>query len=337
MKKPMTVACLAVAFVASSAAPGAAALKLSLKISGGAAMLLDGAGDLDRFRQGQKALADDWARDDFRTATFNWKKMSTVPELGGEVILHVSPKLGIGLGVGYLAARAKADYATHYNQSWSLAWGDFVETETYAVKRDIRAWAIPISLNLHVLTRLSGRFNFTAQAGVAYYLGKLKQTCDVTDNYFYGYDSDDYYDQKAYYDESATTTDTAACNTFGFQGAAGLEMLLTPALSVGFEIYGRYVDFKGFKGDSNYTATSRERFWHEVFGWWYDETTTSADSETGGLYYWEWRSNYYNRDYATLGIREEAPAGPGVRGARRATINMNRVGVLITLRYRFDL
>ncbi|MBN2206363.1 MAG: hypothetical protein JW742_03075, partial [Candidatus Aminicenantes bacterium] len=129
MKRAAKVAALTAVLSAFAAAPGAAALKLSFKLSGGAAMLFDGAGDLDRFRLGEKALADDWARDDFKTASFSWKKLETIPELAGEVIVQVGPRLGLGLGAGFLSARVRADAATQYIQSWSLAWGDFVETE----------------------------------------------------------------------------------------------------------------------------------------------------------------------------------------------------------------
>jgi hypothetical protein len=117
--KTRTAACFAALLVVSLAAPGRAALKLSFKLGGGAAMLLGGAGDIERFREGERALADSWARDDFRTATFDWRKLSAVPELGGEVIIHVTPKIGLGLGVGYLEARAKAGYGTNASESWT--------------------------------------------------------------------------------------------------------------------------------------------------------------------------------------------------------------------------
>jgi hypothetical protein len=337
MKKTLTVACLTAALAATLAAPAAAAVKLSIRLNGGAAWLLDGAGDLERFRKGENALADDWAGDDFRTASFSWKKLSTIPELSGELIIHLGPRLGIGIGVGYLEARAKADYATAYSQSWSLAWGNFLETEDYAIKRDLRASAIPVTLSLHYATPLSSRLNLTAQAGIGYYFGRLKHVCDVTDAYFYGYESEDFFDQKAYYDETARTADEATCNTLGFQGGLGLEMLLGRSLSLGFELYGRFVNFSGFKGDSAYEATSRERFWHETLGWWFDETSTTASGETGDLYYWDWHSDYYGRDYAALGVRATAPAGAGILSVRKAEVNLNRIGLLVTLRFRFDL
>lgn len=337
MKKILLAAGLASAFAAFAAAPGAAALKLSLKLCGGAALLLDGAGDLEKFRLGEQALAADWAGDDFRTASFSWKKLGAVPELAGEIIVQVNSRLGIGLGAGFLEGRVKADSATDYDQSWSLAWGDFVETERYTVRRDIRMSAVPITLNLHVQTPLSSRVNVTAYLGAAYYLGRLKHVCDITDSSFYGYTSPDYYDNKAYYDVTSTTTETADGGGFGFQGGAGLEMRLTGGLSLGLEVYGRYAKFSTWSGDSTYGGTSRERFWHEVLGWWYDETTPSADVESGDLYYWEWRSDYYGRDYAALGIREAAPSGGGVKSVRGASLNLNRAGLGLTLRYRFDL
>jgi hypothetical protein len=157
----------------------------------------------------------------------------------------------------------------------------------------------------------------------------------VKSSSFYGYESDDYYDQKSYYDETAKTTEEATCRTVGFQGGLGLEWMMTKSLSLGLELAGRFVDFKRFRGDSSIATTSRERFWHEALGWWYDETSSGAGGERGDLYYWEWHSNDYGRDYGTMGIRADAPARGGVRGVRRAAVDMNRVGLLVTVGFRF--
>lgn len=337
MKKTMSLACLVIILAAALAAPGEAAIKLSFKLNGGAALLLNGAGDLEKFRQGEKAYAADWEADDFSSATFNWKKMSLVPEMGGEVILFFTPKIGVGLGVGYVVAKGKGDYTLTYNENGTPWWGTYSETESYGVRHDFKGSAIPITLNFHFQTPLSTKFNFVAHAGVGYYLGKFKHTNNETLNYAYSFDSWYYINQKHSKDVNALTTNTATCNKIGFQAGAGLEMLLTPKITIGFEIYGRYVDFDRFKGDSDYRDTTHERFWHETLGWWYDVTTNSSDNEKGDLYFWEWHSNYYNQDYATLGIRESAPSGSGVNNVRRAAINLNRIGALITVRYSFSL
>lgn len=275
--------------------------------------------------------------EDYSSSTFNWKKLSLVPEFGGEVILNLTPKLGVGLGVGYVIANKKGDYTLNYSSSGSYWWGTDIETETYTIKHDFKGSAVPITLNFHFQTPLSPKFNFVAYAGLGYYMAKLKHSGNETLSYSYSYDSWYYYNQKETIDATATTTDDAKCNKIGFQGGAGLEMLLTPTISVGFEVYGRMVNFNGFHGDMNYQGSSHTRYWHELLGWWYDETTTSSDSEKGNLYYWKWHSNYYNHDYATLGISENAPSGSGVSSVRKASINLNRLGAVFTVRFHFDL
>jgi hypothetical protein len=335
--KRLSQMCLAVLLVAVLAAPGAAALKLSFKLSGGAALLLNGAGDLEKFRKGEEAYAADWAEGDAYSSTFSWSKLSLVPEFGGEVILHFTPKLGFGIGVGYVRASKTGSYTLNYQDSGSYWWGTDTVTETYTITDEFKGSAVPITFNFHFETPLSPKFNLVAYAGLGYYMGKLDSTSGETLNYDYSDSSWYYYNYQRTINATSTTTSNATCNKLGFQGGVGLEMLLTPTISVGVELYGRMVNFNGFNGDANYSSTSHERRWLENIGWYYDQTDTYSDSEKGNLYYWDWKWSYNNKYYAQLGISQDQPSGSSVSNVRKAEINLNRFGALVTIRFHFDL
>jgi hypothetical protein len=337
MKKKLGCVCLAAFSIAVLASPGAAALKLSLKLNGGAAMLLNGGGDLEKFRLGEQAYATDWAEGDAYSSTFNWKKLSMVSEFGGEAILHLTPKFGVGIGVGYISINRKGVYTLNYQDSWSASEGTYDEKEDDNITHDFSGSAIPILLNFHFQTPVSAKLNFVAYAGLGYYMGKFNHNYNLTANYLLTFTSRVYYNQKETEDTTYTQKTKATCNKIGFQGGLGLEMLLTPTISVGLELTGRMVDFGNWKGDWDYAYNDRIRLWLENLGWWYDSTSQYNDKESGSLWYWDWRWGYNNKDYASLGLRKDKPSGSGVNSVRKASINLNRIGAVFTVRFHFDL
>ena len=337
MKRNILCLSLALFLVAVLATPGAAALKLSFKLNGGAAMLLNGAGDLEKFRLGEQAYATDWAEGDAYSSTFNLKKLSLVSEFGGEAILHLTPKLGVGIGVGYISVSRKGDYTLNYKDSWYASGGTWDEQEVDKTAHNFSGSAIPILLNFHFQTPLTARLNFIGYAGIGYYLGKFNHDYTYTANYVLTYTSTIYWNQKGTVDITSTQKSKATCSKIGFQGGLGLEMLLTPTISVGLEFTGRMVNFNDWKGDWDYDYTGRTRYWHEYLGWYSDSTTKFDDKESGSLWYWDWHWSYNNKDYASLGIREEKPAGTTVKNVRPAEINLNRIGALVTVRFHFNI
>jgi opacity protein-like surface antigen len=337
MKRILSLLSAALFVVAVLAAPGAAAIKLSFKLNGGAAMLLNGAGDLEKFRKGEEAYAADWAEGDIYSSTFNWKKLSLASEFGGEVILRLSPRLGVGIGAGYIGVGRKGDYSLNYHDTWNASGGIFDEKEDSKTAHDFSGSAVPILLNFHYQIPLSPRFNLIGYAGIGYYLGKFNHDYNYTANYLLTYTSTIYWNQKGTVDITYTQKSKATCNKIGFQGGVGLEMLLTPFISVGLEFTGRMVNFSDWKGDWEYDYSSRTRYWHEYLGWYSDSTTKFDDTESGSLWYWDWSWSYNSKDYASLGIREEKPSGSTVKNVRPAEINLNRIGALLSVRFHFDI
>lgn len=337
MKRNLLCLSLAIVLIAALTTPGAAALKLTFKLNGGAAMLLNGAGDLEKFRLGEQAYAADWADSDVYSSTFNWKKLSLVPEFGGEVILYITPMLGVGIGSGYISVARKGEYTLNYHDNWYESGGTFDETEDDTTSHDFSGSAIPIMLNFHFKTPLSTGLNITGYAGIGYYLGRFNHDYSFTSSYLIDYTSTIYWNEKGTGDITYTQKTKATCNKIGFQGGVGLEMLLTPTISVGLELTGRMVNFNNWKGDWEYDYSSRIRLWHEYLGWYYDSTTKYDDTESGSFWYWDWHWNYNDKDYASLGLREEKPSGSTVKNVRPAEINLNRIGALLSVRFHFDL
>ena len=65
-------------------------MKISFKISGGYGYLLDGAGDLNRVRQGTEDAVKYLGRQDSYSTSFNWKKSSMQPNFKADIILNFS-------------------------------------------------------------------------------------------------------------------------------------------------------------------------------------------------------------------------------------------------------
>jgi len=99
-------------------------------------------------------------------------------EFGGEIVIMFSPKIGIGVGVGYLQASKESTVES------TLSNTDF--TDTFNPKISI----IPLSLNLHFGLPLGEKLKLKIFSGMGYYLGTV--------NWNYNYDSsigDEHYEE----------------------------------------------------------------------------------------------------------------------------------------------
>jgi hypothetical protein len=152
-------------------------------------------------------------------------------EGGGDIIYHVSPHLGVGLGMDYIHARAESLFVFHGQEAiafklWSTPW--------------INAFSIKLGLfyDLPVSSWLTVCFN----GGPALFLVKYNYNRNVL---IPGV-ADDFYQQ-------------AKAHGIGFRGGLGLEIHLNQRAAVLLEAQGRYARITGFEGS--------EKFSHEVSGW----------------------------------------------------------------------
>jgi hypothetical protein len=314
-------------------------LHLGLKLSGGAGYLLNGAGDLERFRSGRAQFVGDYRQNPGYSSAFDWKKLSVIPDFNAEVILNLGRHFGIGVGTGFCGATSKGNYSIQGSTTQSPWWGTLTETETDKFAQNYKIQAIPITLNLYYSLPLgySQKFNLYFFGGVGYYFAKL--THDFKNEYTYAYEDDSwyYYNEKENYQFNSAAKETSKQNRIGFRSGLGLEMNLTSFISFGFEVFGRLVNFSNWTGDYADSWTTRDQLWQERLGWYYDQTSTGSSSEHGNLYTYNVKDNQLSKNYPAMWIWQSAPEGSDISGVKKAAINLNTFGALISLRLRFGL
>jgi len=152
-------------------------------------------------------------------------------EAGGDILYHFNPRLGVGLGMDYIFARAESLFVFHGQEvisfkMWSTPW--------------INAFSIKLGLfyNLPISSWLTVCFN----GGPALFLVKYNYNRNVV---IPGV-ADDLYQQ-------------ANAQKIGFRGGLGLEIHLNQRAAVLLEAQGRFARITDFEGS--------EKFSHEVSGW----------------------------------------------------------------------
>jgi len=162
---------------------------------------------------------------------------------GADLIVYLSPVIGIGLGASYLQ--------TQSNSEMSVAFGPLSGSLT--IKPQISA--IPVRVGLHVALPLGSLLNLTLNAGAEYYLAKIKNTLRV--------------DMTAHWNQSAFDVDSKG--KIGFCGGLGLEIRIHPNFSVILEGGGRYARLDKFEGKATATsstdppATLNGKLWYAEF------------------------------------------------------------------------
>jgi hypothetical protein len=306
---------------------GAADLGFSLKLGGGVGYLFNGAGDLEKTRQGYEQYCTDWV-ETYYTSDFNWKKQSILPGFGIEAMLKIGDSFGVGLGTAYLGFTRKGDYALYYDRVLSEWYG----TETYAnaelIDISYKMSAIPISLNFYYFLPMDG-MSLYFFAGPSIYFGSL--THDWADDYHNTGElvSWYYWDEKVDFQQNMTTQEKASCTAFGFQGGIGLELPLSPMFSLAVEAFGRYAAFSNWTGTWTDSATVTRKNWHELYGWWYTDTANFSAGGSGTIFSYDYYYSNEDKWYKQMWMDDVAPSGSYIRNVRKASINLNSVAILI--------
>jgi hypothetical protein len=148
------------------------------------------------------------------------------PALGGDLILQLSPVIGLGLGTGYIQASKDSSIVI------------IKAGHTYTVSAKPELSAIPIKLNLFASVP-AGPVTFNFHGGVGYYLSKL--------SYLFRFAAAA---GSLEYDGQLKTR-----GGFGFQGGIGLEFHIASALNFFIEAQGRYIRIDGFEGTNTTKVT----------------------------------------------------------------------------------
>ena len=265
-----------------------ASQSLKLKLSGG--LSYAGGGDLAKGIQGETDfLAADYSLSgEFRTPHFG-------PGFEGELIYYFGPKLGIGLGAGYL---------WHVRESVVTYSVDLLGV-TETLRPEFRI--IPVTANLHYLVTLGPNLNLDLTAGAGYYLATLNWDHRM-DMEIMGYQGNFEYTFKS------------TKGTVGFQVGLGLEMKITSKVALVWTACGRYASIRELKGD-----------WTDKGGgelWSYEDSGNAA-------YAWTYDLKYGDKTYPQLVFDTAEPVGTNFSNVGYAKLSLTGIVTMVGLKFGF--
>jgi len=318
-------------------------LSFEIKLSGGIGYLFNGGGDLENQRLGLQTYLTDWAvwdadnYDETASTTFDWKKVSMLPDFRGEFILKFGNYIGVGFGAGYQSMSVTGNYSFMFTDTWDYWWGTYKYAMSDANIRDFKVTNIPIFMNIYGYLPMRNMSLF-AYIGPSINIGSLTHV--LTNNYSYKEDWDSwfYYNERDYLTATAAGNDSAKCTAFGFQGGLGIQINLSSFLAIGIEAYGRYVNFSNWTGTSDYSWNSKEEFYYEPWGWWQTINHNGTDSiAQATLYDYDWAWSATHKTYNEMWFYEtgDQPSGPTYSNVHTAEINFNAIGGLFSIIIHF--
>jgi hypothetical protein len=161
--------------------------------------------------------------------TGSFKAVHLGVNFGGDVVLHITPRIGIALGTEYLMAKRTSTLTFQPDMTW-----DYFG----------RPSAVPAKLSLYYFTPPAGtRFMVVFHAGLGYYWAKARLESHT---------------------KSASPIDyiiDSSASGIGFHGGFGIEWSLSAKLSLFIEGTGRYASISGFEGTTTVTDSSGSGSW----------------------------------------------------------------------------
>jgi len=288
----------------------------------------------DKLRKGWKTRMTDLGSEENYSTAFDGKRLSILPDMKLDLVINIIPNFGISLGSGFIAGSNRVNWSLSHNFSGTTSQrGDYTGVEDQNSIRDYKITAIPLNLGFYFFLPMkkSGKFTFSGHAGVGYYIGKL--THDVTYDLISEINFVDGF--KGEHNENESINEEAKCNSLGIYGGLGLEMKMSSAISLGVELFGRYVNFKNWKGDRSVFWEEKGRYKEPGSGQWNEYTDTRSYDYHG--YWWTYETPGENRDYTNMWLLKNGPSGEYFKNTRKTSINLNTLGLLFSIKFHFDL
>jgi hypothetical protein len=316
-------------------------VEVSFRLSGSLGYLQDGAGDIDKARQGMEAAINTLYQDDRYSTTFSWERPSKTNDFRAEIVFKLSRNFGISIGSGYILAKNSGnysfafDFANEYEEDY---YEKIDQNANYFQSYNVSS--IPVTLDAYLFLPIGKRetFKIFAHAGAGYYFGRLKHTIDFDGTFIYERFVSGNLDVQEDISTKALLTEKANSNSWGFHGGLGLDVKLTRLLSIGAEVSGRHVNFRDWEGSQVIKTEYKEAYWFE----WYGEGT-SEDTDTDSAYgkTWTYETDLGmgngNQSYAVMGISDEKPESKYFKNVRLSAINLNSYGFTVSVKLSFDL
>ena len=218
MKKLLGMLCCALLLLA--ALPGASEAQIRFGFKGYGGLNYLSGGDLNKGAQGFSKFALGLL--DGASPKGEYSPLHLGMNFGGEFLLQFSPSMGVGLGVGYIAA-SRSDEITYTAASTvEFTWAPKVS-------------AIPITASFYYFLPSNSPFKVFFNLGAGYYLAKT--------DFDYGW----CFIFPIHW--AAKTTGGG----LGFHGGLGFEYAFSPMASLFAEIKGRFAAFNNFEGSVVWT------------------------------------------------------------------------------------
>lgn len=154
-------------------------------------------------------------------------------DFGADIVVPVSPRLGVGIGLGYMRSAGRTDMTLT------------IDTQELVVTAGSSLSAIPLRLGVFYTLPLAGRLSLTANAGAAVYLGLR-----FHDRYRYEQGS-------IFGEQEISANRTSFTANLGGQGGLGFDYRVTSKWGFFVEAQGRYARFKNF-GQATIKVSSAE-------------------------------------------------------------------------------
>ena len=192
---------------------------LRVKLTGGVDFF--NAGDIGKGTKGSFDSTSDFLSSEGYTLDKRREPFHSAYDVSGDVILYVTPKLGIGLGVGYIFA--------HNTNLIIISGGNIASFREISSCPEIAA--VPIRLGLFFTLPIHRLFSISFNSGTSLFLTRYSYSL-----------STGWKDQKNIFQ-------TATARNLGFHGGIELEVNISRRAIFFIEGQGRYAKISNFKGE----------------------------------------------------------------------------------------
>jgi len=228
----LTIAFLLAAFLYEPSPANAAGggIKIDLRVHGGYSRLA--ASDVNTGSGGMLEFYKLIAEYGLYEYEGGYKPLHGGYDVGFDFVFLLSPRLGIGIGAGYLRSVGTGDLTLT------------METGVLAFESKSVLSALPVRLGLYYALPLRAGLSLTANAGAALYVGRM-----FNDHFRF--------EQDVTWGAQDIDADRVGFSDVGFQGGLGVDYRISSTMGIFVEAQGRYAKFKNF-GEVSITAASYE-------------------------------------------------------------------------------
>ncbi len=259
--------------------------RFSLKLTGGLGWLTTGGGDLETLRTDTQATFQSLLRIPQFKSSFDWTGFPAAPEAGAEMVLHLTPHVGLGLGSGVLfGSRSQGAFSYEYSIAQFLQGSGYSQDDHASYAQDFKFRAVPIRASVYLSEEL-GSFTIYGFGGAELAFASIDHISSMTavlqDKGLSTYSPHTEHDV----DLTSTARETATGRGLGWRAGLGLEIRIAGPVSLGLEISGRLLRLKSWTGEGTVNGQTRVRDWMEGLGWYNDTTTPVALAPSGKWLY----------------------------------------------------